>query len=172
MFCIVIFSFTVNAYAQNITHISLPKKEHPIIESRLNKIVEENKIKPLSEVQEFAVQKNITIQDNDRIRLVIETDESSVKMVSEQVELLGGKVETTYKELVQILVPISLIEKLANIPEIRFIRFPYEFYPQILGEGVGVIGANSWKSAGYLGGGVKIAILDGGFQGYAGCQIP
>ena len=83
---------------------------------------------------------------------------------------LGILVEGTYQDMVQLLVPIALLESLATKEEIVFIRLPWEIEPlgSITGEGVAVIGADDWHAAGFTGEGVKVAILDLGFDGYQG----
>jgi subtilisin family serine protease len=163
-------------YSQNLTQFVRPKKGHPKIESKLNKLVEKFKNKTWVEVEHFARQNKIEIQKGKKIRLVVEADKHSVDLAIEKIESLGVKVETTYQNLIQILAPLSIIDSIAEIPGVNFIRFPYDFFSQaIISEGVEVIGANDWQSKGYYGSGVKVAILDSGFKGYSnlmGTELP
>jgi len=79
----------------------------------------------------------------------------------------------------QALVPISQLEVLAQHPEVLIIREPkrpvhqatrallYESGDQTT-EGVTASNASAWHSAGFDGSGVRVAVIDAGFTGYAG----
>ena len=86
-----------------------------------------------------------------------------------------GAVETSYGNLVQVVVPITNLEALADTRGVNLVRMPWEPLPDVVSEGVALINADDWQTAGYTGAGVKVAILDSGFTGYAsrlGTELP
>lgn len=105
------------------------------------------------------------VDDKVRVEVILsdENDFDKIESFNEKI-----KVESHYENLVQILIPIDLIEQLSEEGFIRFIRKPIEPIPfDITSEGVDVIGADLIHSEGYNGSGVKVAIIDVGFTGYA-----
>jgi subtilisin family serine protease len=90
-----------------------------------------------------------------------------VGAVRRAVTALGGEVETTYAGWVVARVPPNAIGVLAARGEVAYIRTPHMAEPQaVAGEGVGASGAAAWHAAGLTGAGVKVAIIDAGFDGY------
>jgi subtilisin family serine protease len=83
----------------------------------------------------------------------------------------SGRVETTYGKLIEALVPASSIRALAGDKAVRFVRQPAQPVPEtVKGQGVGATGASLWHKAGASGAGVKIAVVDLGFEGYRRSQ--
>jgi subtilisin family serine protease len=75
----------------------------------------------------------------------------------------------------QALVPIASLEALRQLPSIVQISLPPTPVPLVLSEGVARVNAQSLTSSGYTGAGIKVAILDLGFSGYAskvGTELP
>jgi subtilisin family serine protease len=101
-----------------------------------------------------------------RVTLIAQ-DMADVPTVMQRVEALAGTVETSYRTWVQALVPISSLDQLAGLPQVRLARLPYLPHTmEIISQGVGVSGADAWISAGVTGQGVKVGVLDVGFRGY------
>jgi subtilisin family serine protease len=114
-----------------------------------------------------------------KVRLVLEAVKASdVQNVRARVAALGGRVESVYNNFVQALVPMKAVDTLAALNSVKWVRTPLTpIWEQgsTISEGVRVIGANLWQEAGIKGQGVKIAIIDGGFEGYArrlGSELP
>lgn len=121
------------------------------------------------------------------VRIVLEAQnpgqaglsDALIQVLSQQVTALGGRVEATYRLLIQAVVPISSLETLAANPAVRYVRRPLR--PRLLevtSEGVAKTGADVLiRQPSYYGGGknVKICILDLGFMGYSslkGTELP
>jgi hypothetical protein len=66
------------------------------------------------------------------------------------------------------MVPIASLTALADTPATRFVRMPYRpvALEPVVSQGVALIGADEWQAESFTGAGVKVAILDAGFQGY------
>ena len=79
---------------------------------------------------------------------------------------LGGVVTGESKSLLRVKLPIGRLEQAASeIGGIRLIRPPVRpIELAAISEGVGLTGANVWQEAGYNGAGVKVAVIDGGFE--------
>lgn len=102
---------------------------------------------------------------NDKVRLEIilsnETELGSLRNFNKNIVI-----ESSYENLVQALVPISLVENLSKEDYIKYIQKPTIAQPCVTSEGVGVIGADNLQNIGYYGDNVKVAIIDAGFTGY------
>ena len=118
---------------------------------------------------------------NVRITLVVDSPENAPAVAAE-LEKFGIVIEGTYRELIDIAVPMPLIEQFAKTDD------PGKLFAQLGGmkhiiklrmpmpnrvqqgaqstEGVSTTGAAAWHQAGFTGKGVKIGVLDLGFDGY------
>lgn len=79
----------------------------------------------------------------------------------------GGRVEGTWRNLVQALVPPSALETLAARSDVRFVRQPLAVEYDVVGEEVPASNATASHQLGWFGAGTKVAIIDAGFAGYA-----
>ena len=100
------------------------------------------------------------------------------EVLGREIEALGGRVETSYRYMVQNSVPIESLHLLADFPTTHYIRPPLKPIALTVSEGVIKTGADQWQGlAAYRGGGqaAKVCILDVGFQGYEallGTELP
>lgn len=105
-----------------------------------------------------------------------ELSEKVIDQLKNRVEQLGGHIGDHAFNNVQAWLPVDKIEALAEWSEIRYIRKPMvPSTNSISSEGLPVIGASSCHNAGVTGSGVKVGILDLGFQGYSellGTELP
>ena len=113
-------------------------------------------------------------KNEEEIQLIIEMDvfsENYIDSLKEQ----GVIVEKTYRNLVQVKVKVEDVEKLVKNDFIKRIKTPTVAYPDVVSEGVEVIGADTLHALSITGEGVKVAVLDGGFLGYdalRGTELP
>ncbi|MFC1933846.1 S8 family serine peptidase [Chloroflexota bacterium] len=156
---------------RNLPPIELPEKGNPKLNSQLNQLVS---AETRGEVTGFARQRNILLVDGN-VRVIIECMPGQLDAATEAASALGASVETSYRDWLQVTVPISRLTALADTRIIRLVRLPWYPLPTVVSEGVGLINADGWHTAGYTGAGVKIAVLDGGFTGYSsllGTELP
>jgi subtilisin family serine protease len=125
-----------------------------------------------------------------RVMLVLDTEDSAGLVA--QLQQVGVDVVSAYKDRVNIAVAVSLIEaamssedaplvfaQLTELEHVIAVRIPEtrgsDFRPPAQaptsqlpyrGEGVDVVGATEWHKAGFTGEGVRIGVLDLGFDGY------
>jgi subtilisin family serine protease len=102
-----------------------------------------------------------------RVELLVSRPAGARALVARE----GGSVESSYGGLVEALVPVGALSTLARSGAVRFVREPAQPVPEaVRGEGVASTGAASWHKAGARGEGVKIAVVDLGFDGYRRSQ--
>jgi subtilisin family serine protease len=100
------------------------------------------------------------------VRVVVETEHpASVRTI---VTALGGRVERVSGMLVQASMPQTAVTALSRRPAVDFVRAPYTRVEHAVdGEEIAASLASQWHGKGFTGKGVKIAVIDGGFQGLA-----
>ena len=150
--------------------IELPDKGNPKLDSQLDQLVSAETPKRAAS---FVQESNIEMVDGN-VRVIVECLPGEVDAAVKAAGALGV-VETSYRNLLQVTVPVSQLTALADTPGIRLVRMPWYPLPDIVSEGVEVINADEVQSAGYSGAGVKVAILDVGFEGYTsllGTELP
>ena len=77
------------------------------------------------EAEEFARQRGIELVDG-AVRVIIECDSGQAGIVATAAGSLGN-VELTVRDLVQVVVPISNLNAMTDIPGVRLVRLPW--YP-------------------------------------------
>jgi subtilisin family serine protease len=144
----------------------------------------------------LARQRGLLTPDNQiRVTLVLDVHESAALIT--ELQTLGVIVRGTYKDLIDIGVPLELIvqtaesddpgrvfDQITQLEHVINLQLPPPGKPNadhrpttsfvgllqpatpVTSEGVKVIGADQWHAAGYAGQGIKIGILDQGFDGY------
>ncbi len=131
----------------------------PTLETSLQELAQQ----PPMQAQAFAASLGMNWQQG-RVRVVVETSGAAPATA---IASMGGEVvsRADYLHLLEVEVPVSQLDNLARLPGVRFVRRPYRPVPTSISEGVTVTGANAWHTAGIRGQGIKVAVIDGGFQG-------
>lgn len=123
------------------------------------------------------------LNDKEEVRITLVVDSpDNTQAVADELDDLGVIIEGTYRDLIDIAVPMAFIEKFAQtddpakifdqlvqIKHVIKLRLPMPARtgarpPKV--EGVDVTGAQDWHAAGFTGRGVKVGVLDLGFDGY------
>lgn len=141
------------------------KKGHPKMESVLWELEAKAQQGGLPLATDLAQKRGIKL-GADRVRVVVEAGDSVGEAIK-GAEGLGAKLETTYMGYAQMEVPVGALSAIADLPQVAYVRQPY--IPRkdaLVSEGVAVVGADGWQKAGITGKGVKIGIVDLGFDGY------
>jgi len=100
-------------------HTSLPEKGNPKLDSQLNQLV---LAESRGEAASFAEKNNIELVDG-KVRVIVECLPDQVDAAIKASSTLGI-VETSYDNLLQVVVPITSLNTLADAASIRFIRLP------------------------------------------------
>jgi subtilisin family serine protease len=107
--------------------------------------------------------------DDGMVRVVIET--RTPPLASASVAGLGGRVERTFGNLVQAVLAPSRLAELSQRSTVDLVRAPFMRFDHALsGEEVAATLAAAWHAKGFTGEGVKVAIIDAGFEGLADRQ--
>ncbi len=161
--------------------------KHPKMESGLFRLAQSFQTGGLAGALQTAHAWKISLNRDNTVRVVLELQSFGsgnlaqfiVPATFQYVAGMGGRIETTYGLLVQASLPISALQILADNPIIRYVRRPLvPRLTDVVSEGVAKTGADILiKQPSFYGGGsgVKICILDLGFQGYSslkGKELP
>ncbi len=137
----------------------------------------------------LARQRGLLTPDNQlRVTLVLDTEDSA-SLIAE-LEKLGVIVRGTYRDLIDISIPLELIvqtaqsdnpgqvfDRITGLAHVVGVQLPTPGsldqssgtpspIAPVISEGVKLIGAEEWQRAGYTGKGIKVGVLDQGFDGY------
>jgi PBP1b-binding outer membrane lipoprotein LpoB len=111
---------------------TLPEKGDPKLDSQLNQLIQAEK---LGDAASFAEQSNIKLVDGD-VRVIVESLPEQVEATTKAASALGV-VETSYGDLLQVLVPVASLTTLADAASVRFVRLPQYPVPGTEGGGNG-----------------------------------
>jgi subtilisin family serine protease len=162
-----------------------PGQGHPKLQSALVRLEEIFRSSGPERAQEFAgLRKMDMVEDSIRVVTVTQRMPNQVQTrmvvsaMKQKIEALGGKIELTYRHLIQNYVPIQSLITLANDPLVKYVRLPLKPIPlEVVSEGVSKTGASQWKNIVPYRAETeaKICILDIGFKGYTsllGSELP
>jgi hypothetical protein len=164
----------LKAWAQDLPPVAPgPKKVHPKLPSVLQELFDEfskDPVKGRAFMRERLHPKQFV---GDSVRLILwPQGMRSANIPKGILKSLGIIVEAESPSLLQVLVPIPKLILLANqLPAVQFIELPIPPQPLdvpprplTISQGVTLTGANTYHNAGITGSGVKVAIIDLGFQ--------
>ncbi|MEO6088624.1 MAG: S8 family serine peptidase, partial [Umezawaea sp.] len=98
-------------------------------------------------------------------RVLLYVDGGQESVVRDAVAELGGEVSAAQGGRVQVAVPPDKVDELAEVPAIKEIRRPERAIPMaVTSEGVSASGADGWIRDGKSGAGVKVGLIDVGFD--------
>jgi uncharacterized repeat protein (TIGR01451 family) len=106
-----------------------------------------------------------------RLHVILEARPGQTAAASAAVETTGGVVLGEAVGLVDALVSPASLQPLVASDAVALVRLPARPFPEAVDEGVAATGADVWHAAGFDGTGVKVAIIDLGFKGYASASL-
>ena len=100
----------------------------------------------------------------DRVEAVLEFQQN-YPIDENRVQSMGVGVEQRYQNLLQVRIPLAKLAALSrNLAGLEMIRLPFYPFEVVQSQGVGIMGASDMQALGSTGQGVKVAIIDLGFQ--------
>ncbi|MFW6172769.1 MAG: S8 family serine peptidase [Elusimicrobiota bacterium] len=137
------------ASGQYLPPTEYKKDIHPKMESHVYRLYKTYYYEGIEKAKEFA-QKREIYMEGDLVQVVFETHpdhsnkvRSATRMMEQKIESLGGKVQTTARNLVQSLAPVSALKELADFEGLKYVRLPIRPVPSaITSEGVSKTGAD------------------------------
>lgn len=179
MLCLFLMLNTSPLWAERLSD-GIANKIGPLLHQRITeqKKASENQnqgqgLFSLDEQPSQELEKVIVVIDRDHLS---ELPQDVVDELKQRVEALGGHIGNHAFNNVQVWISVDRIEELAQWEEIGAIRLPTK--PSTMGiqsEGVNIGNVNTWHYNGIAGQGVKVGVIDGGFQGYdslLGTELP
>ena len=131
----------------------------PTLETSLQELAQQ----PPVHAEAFAASLGIKLNQG-RVCVVVETKGDLPEAALTQIGgTIVSRAETLH--LVKVEIPPAKLIDLAQLPGVAFVRRPYRPVLATISEGVDLAGAYPWHQAGWLGQGVKVAIIDKGFAG-------
>ena len=109
------------------------------------------------------------------MQVVVEAVPGREAEAAAAVQGVGGRIEYIFSNLIQAMVPFAALEALAESDTVMMVRRPHHAWAHAVTEGATLSGAQSWQQAGLTGSGVKVGIVDAGFDGYqalVGRELP
>ncbi len=161
--------------------INSAANQHPKMDASLVQLT--SAVSP-TDARKLADNSGVRLEDG-RVQVQIVTTPDALHEAVFAVESIGGAVtkHSNDETLLQVWVPLSELSGLGENTAVAYIRQPAQLILEEVSatteglftteglsttEGLAVMNANAWHNAGINGSGVKIAIIDGGFQGYPG----
>ncbi|MFL7793503.1 MAG: S8 family serine peptidase, partial [Anaerolineae bacterium] len=124
----------------------------------------------------------VTNEGKEYVRLTLILDTEDNEPLQTQLEEIGVVVTSAFRDQIGVAVPLALVKQtlasddpgavfsdLTEMEHVIAVRLPRPWVPDdgpVEGEGVELIDADAWHSAGVTGAGVRIGVLDLGFEGY------
>jgi hypothetical protein len=115
---------------QNLDTTTIPPKPqvYPNLDSGLSKLVSTYEVAGIAAALDAAKGQGIQIADS-MVRVIIEARPGGKAAVVDAVGVADGRVETSYEDLVQALVPIGQLKVLAANVVVNLIRLPVISFP-------------------------------------------
>ena len=111
----------------------------------------------------------VPVREDDTVVVIVEPASGKVAWIDEAaIRAVGGVVEARSKSLLRVRVPAErLLELPDRVSGVAYLREPYPTRPLVVtSQGVDLTGAGDIHDAGYYGQGIKVAIIDLGFDNY------
>jgi hypothetical protein len=123
---------------------------------------------------QFARQSDLQLVEDRVVVTVLSRPGITTADIDENIlRVFGSRIQAKAKHSMRVEIPISELENVSTaIKELAEIIPPMKPKEHaVTSEGVALMNANHWQSAGYEGSGIKIAVIDGGFDSLTEAQI-
>jgi hypothetical protein len=149
------------------------KQDHIDVATGMARVILEMDVDPQARMAGAPTIEKVTLASGRTARIEHAAPTAIRSDLAAAVAATGATYELAVDDLVQVLAPFRSLKALSEIPGVRRVRLPYPAQAQVgtqTTEGVSLTGVGSWQSSGYTGTGVKVAVFDFGFTGWAALQ--
>ena len=139
-----------------------PKPTYPRLDSQLNRMVER-----IGQVSPQMLAYDAPLYQGASVAVTVRLSDNA----SSTAEFLtngGATVANVGVDYIEAYVPVTLLVPLAERDEVLRVDTIIPPQPQVLSQGTTVHGSPKWNARGFTGTGVRVGIIDGGFQGFSG----
>ena len=125
---------------------------------------------------DFAQSHGIDVEDETVTVVAVPKEGTSPELLADSMSQIGAEIIRTGHQAVKINIQLGQLETLAiDVGELDYVRLPIKahFYNSVISEGVGDdswTNAQNWQDHNLTGAGIKVAVIDGGFEGLAARQ--
>ena len=120
----------------------LSKDGNPRLASSLRDVLDTYEERGATEALSFASDRGVRVHQ-DRLRVMVEAVEGRGQDAESQIKESLGLIEQRWRRWFQVSITVANLERLAEGDAIRLIDQARDAQPQVVSEGVGVIGANT-----------------------------
>ncbi|MYC07848.1 MAG: S8 family serine peptidase [Chloroflexi bacterium] len=148
---------------------------YPNLDSNLNRLVEQVTVGALSFA---AAAEQAPLHSGESVAVTLFVESGSAEGIADWLEENGASPRNIGDDYIEAYVPVSLLGAASEQDGVGVIRTmipPEALQGSIVSEGAALHGAPAWNAAGFTGVGVKIGIIDVGFEGFAslmGSEVP
>ncbi|MDZ7261349.1 MAG: S8 family serine peptidase, partial [candidate division KSB1 bacterium] len=176
LWCLVIIFFLIIIIFSNFTDVLAAEGQTtttgigkvPKLQSILKELTDQYAIGELIKAESFAASRPLYIRD-DKVRVMLELKPGAT-LDETRLQAYGVEIERKHEGFWRVLAPINSLRRMAQeLEEVTYIHSPQKAHPEAISEGVSLSGASAWHTAGYKGQGVKVAVIDEGFEGLTNC---
>jgi hypothetical protein len=149
------------------------KQDHIDMAAGMARVILEMDIDPQARLAGAPTVEKVMLPDGRTARIEHAAPTRIRSDLAQAIVATGASYELAVGDLVQVLAPFRSLKALSEIAGARRVRLPYPAQAMLgaqTTEGVSLTGAGSWHTAGYNGTGVKVAVFDFGFTGWAALQ--
>ena len=156
---------------QDVSAAPPPKVElkRPTLGSKLDQLAERVES---GEVSAEEAAQEVLIHRGESVAVTIYLS-GNVDDVAEFLEANGGEPFNVGDDYIEAWAPVTLLGQIADQPGVirtREIVPPSGDYGNFTSQGAAKHGATAWNQAGYTGNGIKVGIIDGGFEDFSNLQ--
>ncbi|MEX2314106.1 MAG: S8 family serine peptidase, partial [Thermomicrobiales bacterium] len=162
------FDESGNGFELNLRSASL---KHPTLDSKLAGLVNDVNASNLSEsaiARKAVVSRGTSVAVN--VFVAGDPAETAAWLTAHSAEVDGVGVE-----MIEAYVPVAQLEALGGLAGVLAVRSTIPPFTKVLSQGVGLHGVTNWNQNGYTGAGVKVGVIDVGFDGIVsliGSELP
>ena len=143
-------------------------QQYPNLDSNLNSLVEQVADGTLSVA---AAAQQAPLYSGESVAVTLFVESGSADGIADWLDENGASSRNIGSDHIEAYVPVSLLGAASEQDGVGFIRTivpPQPLQGRVISEGVALHGVPAWNEGGFTGAGVKIGIIDLGFEGFEG----
>lgn len=116
--CLVLFALVGTTAAEH------PKLEHPKLQAVLGQLFDAYETDGPLAAQQVADMHAIKLQEG-KVLVIVESETSDMVSLAQAIAKLGGEIGTVASDRVSALVPVPVLDAIASLPDVAYVRLPW-----------------------------------------------